>query len=32
MAVQALRIGVPEAQVETLAVSYTERLLTAARS
>jgi hypothetical protein len=32
MAVQALRIGVPEAQVETLAVGYTERLLKAARS
>ncbi|MFZ2114246.1 MAG: hypothetical protein WAU77_11040 [Solirubrobacteraceae bacterium] len=32
MAAQALRIGVPEAQVETLAVSYTERLLSSALS
>jgi hypothetical protein len=32
MAVQALRVGVPEAQVEAIAVSYAERLLKAARS
>lgn len=32
MAAQALRIGVSEAQVQTLAVSYTERLLGAALS
>jgi hypothetical protein len=31
MAVRALRIGVPEAQVETLCVSYTERLIATAR-
>jgi hypothetical protein len=31
MAVQALRLGVPEAQVEAIAVNYAERLLKAAR-
>jgi hypothetical protein len=32
MAIQALRFGVPEARVEALCVSYTNRLLDAARS
>jgi hypothetical protein len=32
MAARALRIGVPEARVETLCVSYTERLTLSARS
>jgi hypothetical protein len=32
LAVRALRVGMPETRVETLCVSYTERLLDAARS